>query len=109
MEQEDFECRLCNDERQCVYITGAKTPCPLCNVGEWEIWKHNEFSSDDDSTDENLCVDCNCIVTTGKERCLPCYKIYGQKMVLCMGCFKTKHKAAYAMCYYCNLKKRLKK
>jgi len=103
-------CKLCGGDKQCVFKNGAKTPCPMCNTGEWEIYKiQNELNDDESEPDENLCVDCNCVVSTGKERCLPCYKIYGQNMVLCMGCFKTKHKAVFAMCYTCNLKKRLRK
>lgn len=111
MEKEDFDCRLCNDEKHCVYFTGARTPCPYCNVSAFEIWKHkeDEDSFSDDSIPDNKCLDCDVIVTTGKDRCLSCYKIYGEKLVLCMGCFRMKHKAKYARCYYCNLKKKNKK
>tara|TARA_R110002126_G_scaffold243835_2_gene387225 strand:- start:1373 stop:1684 length:312 start_codon:yes stop_codon:yes gene_type:complete len=100
-----FDCRLCNDEGTCEYKTGAVSPCAYCNIGEWELFKHKE---DKDLINEK-CQDCNSIVSTGKPRCLPCHKTYGQKMVLCSGCYKNQHKGAYPLCYYCNLKKKLRK
>lgn len=99
------KCELCNDSYIAKYINNIMTACPACDFQGFQRYLDRKEAK----VVSGICLGCQCIVPGDKPRCLPCHNIYKEMEILCDECGAKHHKAKFKMCYYCNLKKTLKK